>query len=408
MKKLILLFSFLIFILFAFSQTYIGLFLIDLNRNHYQEIGVKGFFGILIQEVEKESPAAKAKLMSGDLLIKMNEETIYTKEQFSKMLNLYQPDDTVQITVLRKGKEKTASVTLAKQRNTEPPFLGVYLENIVTEVQNEKGIQFGVRIEKIVENSPAENSGLKIGDIILRLNQANIYSVNQIEKMLLNFSTGDSIDLDILRSEQRQSLSIKLQARPKNYEILQHEKKKIFLWKTSDKFLGILGQDLSMMELNLLGIQNGVRVKEVLEDTSAASAGLLPGDIITKINSKIIATLSDLKNVINQNKIGEIITITILRDSKEFNLECKIIQHKLNTAFQDFEFDIDDDKTIRIILNGHEIKRIEMHNLQENMHEQIKKMKILKDENKEKTEEQIEKLKGKWKDIDFTNKQDFL
>ena len=68
--------------------------------------------GVMIEEVEEKSPAAKAGLQKNDRIIKINDYTIESSTLFKHYLYKYQAGDKVKITIIRDGKEKVIEVTL--------------------------------------------------------------------------------------------------------------------------------------------------------------------------------------------------------------------------------------------------------------------------------------------------------
>ena len=79
-------------------------------------------------------------------------------------------------------------------------------------------------------------------------------------------------------------------------------------------FLGISnGTDITSEYANMLGISQGVYVRQVVEDSPAEAAGMYAGDIITKIDSTIITGMSDLQNFLSYTKAGTTVTVVVQR-----------------------------------------------------------------------------------------------
>ena len=91
--------------------------------------------------------------------------------------------------------------------------------------------------------------------------------------------------------------------------------------------LGIMIQDLTpelRESFDLSDQTKGVLVAQVREDSSAEDAGLKTGDIITKVDEKIVNTSSELRNEIGLRRKGDEVTLNILRDGKAKVIEAKI------------------------------------------------------------------------------------
>lgn len=88
--------------------------------------------------------------------------------------------------------------------------------------------------------------------------------------------------------------------------------------------LGIVGKDITAIlqanDINL-GVDHGVYIYQVVPGSSAESAGIAAGDIITKVGDKDIQGMGELKKMLYQFKKGDTVTFTVFRNGKEQNLE---------------------------------------------------------------------------------------
>ncbi len=91
-------------------------------------------------------------------------------------------------------------------------------------------------------------------------------------------------------------------------------------------YLGVGISDNDSDSAEELGISQttGVVIKEVYDGGSAQYAGLLPNDVIMKVNSKDVRNVPQLQELISRSKVGEVIQLTVLRKGKEKNIEVKL------------------------------------------------------------------------------------
>ena len=91
-------------------------------------------------------------------------------------------------------------------------------------------------------------------------------------------------------------------------------------------FLGVQVQDLSPDLAEAFGLkqQSGAIVNRIMEDSPASRAGLLPGDIITRINGRPIKNAGDVRNQIGLLQVGDTISFDILREGKKLTLAATI------------------------------------------------------------------------------------
>ncbi|MFQ6612407.1 MAG: PDZ domain-containing protein [Fidelibacterota bacterium] len=97
---------------------YLGVHIQDLTNQLRSFFKVKKNKGVLISEVVEDSPAEKAGLRAGDVILKVNQKTIEDTDDLQNNIRKYDPDTEVKLTVIRRGREKTISATLGAQDRT--------------------------------------------------------------------------------------------------------------------------------------------------------------------------------------------------------------------------------------------------------------------------------------------------
>jgi membrane-associated protease RseP (regulator of RpoE activity) len=172
--------------------------------------------GAKITSVIENTPAAEVGLIEGDIIIKIDDRTIESPSNLSEVIGLYEPGFPIKITFLRKGNTETITATLKeneKYRAWEKfdsvrgfnwnedrgnlfeiksrAFLGVYLD--------ENSDNAGVLISGIEENSAAEESGLKTGDILTEIDGKKVGSYEEVVNIISSKNPGGKITLTYLR-----------------------------------------------------------------------------------------------------------------------------------------------------------------------------------------------------------------
>lgn len=95
--------------------------------------------------------------------------------------------------------------------------------------------------------------------------------------------------------------------------------------------LGIRGIDVQEYQLRLgidLGIKEGIIILQVDENTSASKSGLVPGDIVLKVDSRNIESMQSLKNVLYKYSSGDKATLKIIRNGEEREIEILFQEEK--------------------------------------------------------------------------------
>lgn len=91
-----------------------------------------------------------------------------------------------------------------------------------------------------------------------------------------------------------------------------------------------LGVDIATMDSYLAGqmgisYTQGVAVRKVYADGSAAKSGIQRNDVVTKINGKIVTSTSELSELVSRSKVGESVMLTVLRDGKEKEIPVRLL-----------------------------------------------------------------------------------
>jgi Do/DeqQ family serine protease len=172
---------------------YLGIQLQELDKTLAQGMGLAVEHGILVQQVQPETPAAKAGFQRGDVIVRFNGEQVMDDSKFRLMVAATPVGKTVPVTVVREGTERRLDVTVAERPDEDvvasaptresSAWLGIRVEDASnSETRRQFGLergQTGVVVTEVEEDSPAEEAGLRQGDVI-----TEVYSheVNGIEE----------------------------------------------------------------------------------------------------------------------------------------------------------------------------------------------------------------------------------
>jgi len=331
---------FLSSLLLATSHAYLGVHISDLTKKDYEKAGMKELYGVQVMKVTKDSPADKAGLKKDDIILTLDGEKIYTFDQLNKMLNLFKPDQLVKLDIWRSGKKMDLKLTLGERKGMElkkKAYLGVYLHDLEEDDYEEIGLknEYGVLIDNIVEDGPADKAGIKAKDILVELDDNKIYTSDQVSKMLKTMEIGKRVKTKVFREGKYKKFDVELGEKEYGFDLLFGDKSLQFLNDPSNvlvyryfdkngKWIGIKTMELNEQLKESFQIKNGVMISEVIEDTPAEEAGLIAGDIIVLFDGEKIEQGNDLTAIISKKEIGEEIEAEILRDKKIKKLNIKI------------------------------------------------------------------------------------
>ena len=147
----------------------------------------KGQFGVLVTNVVEDSPAARAGIKSGDIIIEADGKTTSSTAQLRSRIGVKEVGDKVQLTILRNGDslQLTVKVGEVKSRQAQVDKLSPLLQGLRVE-NNPDGE--GVLVVAVAPNSAAAYGGLREGDVIVGANKRKVYDIKSL-KAALKLST---------------------------------------------------------------------------------------------------------------------------------------------------------------------------------------------------------------------------
>ena len=197
----------------------------------------RGFLGVFLRQgpngeavidgTQPGSAAAKAGLQSGDVVRKVNGAIVTEPAAMAKALGESGVGDAVELEIQRGGRTMSIKAVLGARTDSQrpngrpaqpapapearpgakqPPYIGVALDDA--------GGQGPLTVDDVAPNSPAEKFGLRKGDIVLAVGDADLSTVEQFVKAMEGKFAGDTIALRIQRDGWRSNVRVTLGQRP--------------------------------------------------------------------------------------------------------------------------------------------------------------------------------------------------
>jgi len=178
------------------SRGYLGITIQDLTPELAKHFDREPNSGVLVADVLKNTPAYKAGLKSGDIIIEYNGKKINNSNQLRNMVAETSPGTKVKIKIVRNKRKKVLTVKLselpeegsvASVEESSKLWLGMKVSNITPtyiEQFNLDDNEKGVIITFVKPNSIAHRSGLKIGDIIKKINNTIINNFKDFKRFI--------------------------------------------------------------------------------------------------------------------------------------------------------------------------------------------------------------------------------
>jgi serine protease Do len=190
------------------TRGYIGVMLNpgDVTEEMAQSFGRSEAGGVLVADVTKEGPAAKAGMQSGDIIIELNGKKVKDGVGFRRDVARIMPNTKADLVVFRDGKAKKLTVIVAsfpddeEGKGVEPKDekgaldkLGFDVQAMTKDLAERFGYETGegVIISEVDQGSAAEDAGLKPGMLIVEVNRSAVTNVKQFEQAVRKEKDGN-------------------------------------------------------------------------------------------------------------------------------------------------------------------------------------------------------------------------
>ena len=210
---------------------------------------------------------------------------------------------------------KKISKALIEDGVIERGYLGVSIQDISGDLKEVYKNQNGAVVISIENDSPAQKSGLKVWDLITKVNGKPIRSAAELKNYIGTFSPKDKINLTIIRDKKEQNLTLTLA--------------KLSTAQSVAKEVGSI-QGLEVSELTPTMKENygipsniqGIFISQVAPNSKAEELGFREGDIIVQIESFSISDLKSFNDALKRYK-GQPKRMLINRGGRIFSIVAK-------------------------------------------------------------------------------------
>ncbi|MGB0905911.1 MAG: DegQ family serine endoprotease [Maricaulaceae bacterium] len=186
--------------------------------------------------------------------------------------------------------------------------IGVTIQDITPDLKDalDLSTSTGALVNDVLKDSPADNAGLKKGDIIISFNGEDILDGSDIRNAVGYVQPGESAKITYMRDKKRRSSRIEVEEIKEEREVLDED-----IVETIPEMESFSGASLTNIPegLELRGGDEGVFVKSVERGSKAARAGLRKGDVIRAVNRMDITSLSDFEDAIKGKKSPMALTV---------------------------------------------------------------------------------------------------
>lgn len=218
--------------------TYLGVNLAEVNADRARELKLKEPYGVEITRVEEGSPAEKAGLKAGDVVLEYNGQRVEGMEQFGRLVRETPAGREAKLLVSRGGVNQTIAATLGTRKartvggNTFPgvefpeihipdipqiftawrsPMLGIEAESLGSQLAAYFGVKDGVLVRAVIKDSAAEKAGIKAGDVITKLDGIGVTTPNEVSGAMRSASSNKMFSVELVREHKEMTLSVNIE-----------------------------------------------------------------------------------------------------------------------------------------------------------------------------------------------------
>jgi len=202
------------------TRGWLGVGIQSLSPELAQSFGLEGEKGALVSEVRKESPADKAGLKTGDILLTFGGKVVHDANELSRLVAATPVGKKVQVHLQRDGKPLDVTVTIGqlKEEGESVPaanvedHLGLSVQDLTKELAASMGlpVSSGVVVVDVKPGGSADEAGISRGDIVKEINGAKIERVADYEKALATRKKGDVVRFLLRRGEGSLYVALKM------------------------------------------------------------------------------------------------------------------------------------------------------------------------------------------------------
>jgi len=228
------------------SGGYLGIGGLDISPERAKALNLKEERGVEVSSLAEDSPAAKAGIKQGDVVLEFNGQPVEGTAQFQRLVRETPVGRQVRITVWRSGGRQTLTATVGENKQTtvfgsgdgawnfsmpriEPmpnieiprfqmslqnPMLGIVGESLEREDQLAEffGVQDGVLVRSVKKGSAAEKAGIKAGDVITKVDDSKVTSSAEITRVLRGLKSKKTFGVTVVRNRKEMPLTVTMES----------------------------------------------------------------------------------------------------------------------------------------------------------------------------------------------------
>lgn len=214
--------------------------------------------------------------------------------------------------------------SLIKSGKVVRGYLGIGIQDLSQDLAKSFGIKNakGALVSDVKEESPADQAGLKQGDVITAFQGSPVEDAVALQRLVTRAAVGMKVSVKVIRDGHEKDLTVTIGEQLDTTKVAKAES-----GEADYAFAGVAVQDLdreTAKELGLKGKAQGVVVTGVEPESGAEKAGLMAGDVIREINRQPVKSVKEFEKASSAIKKGDNVLILINRRGSSLFLTAKV------------------------------------------------------------------------------------
>lgn len=207
------------------ERGFLGVLIQDVDRNLAESFGLDQPHGALVARVMPDSPAEKAGLRVGDVILAFNDTKLLNSSQLPPLVGTTRIDEKATLRVLRNGKRRNVDVFVGRLEDDEPEAqqipakaepaqieqLGLAVIDIQPEVREELGLEeSGGALISDISPGAAQDAGIRRGDIVLMFDGVEVKNAGHLRELIESADQKRTVAVLVRRGDNPLFMALRL------------------------------------------------------------------------------------------------------------------------------------------------------------------------------------------------------
>jgi serine protease Do len=224
--------------LWTSGGSFLGVGVAEITSDRAKALNLKEEAGVEVTRVDEDSPAAKAGVQRGDVILEYNGQRVDGIEQLQRLIRETPAGRGVKVAISRNGAAQTLTAVVGSRRSHAKEFfgpdgvdmpeihipdmpmimtttrnarLGVEAESLGSQLAEYFGVKEGVLVRSVNKGSAAERAGVKAGDVILRVDKTKVVTAGEISSAVRASRSSSSFPIDLKRDHKDLTVTVNIE-----------------------------------------------------------------------------------------------------------------------------------------------------------------------------------------------------